>query len=302
MARSRNIKPGFFRNEILADLEPLTRILFAGLWTIADRAGRLEDRPKRIKADVLPYDECDINSMLDALAEKSFIARYKYGTAQYIQILHFTEHQNPHKNEAESIIPPMPSTGGKSIPDGVEMDSNGHEKPVESTIREKSGTSTVQAPKPHSTNRADSLNTDSLNTDSGKGASAPQPKKRATQVPKDFALTDALMDWGAKEGFTLDQMRGQIPQFIDHWTGKGETRKDWVASFRTWMRSARTYGHLNRSPGSLSILPTGQPNPYAGRGYDPLRSLPPEELAEYERQLAEAKAKERQRELERRGA
>jgi hypothetical protein len=55
VARSRNIKPGFFLNDELAECEPLARILFAGLWCIADREGRLEDRPKRIKAEVLPY-------------------------------------------------------------------------------------------------------------------------------------------------------------------------------------------------------------------------------------------------------
>jgi len=48
MARSRNIKPGFFRNEMLAECSPLARLLFAGLWCLADRFGRLEDRPKRI--------------------------------------------------------------------------------------------------------------------------------------------------------------------------------------------------------------------------------------------------------------
>ena len=37
MARARNIKPGFFTNDVLADCDPLARLLFAGLWTVADR-------------------------------------------------------------------------------------------------------------------------------------------------------------------------------------------------------------------------------------------------------------------------
>jgi len=65
MARARNIKPGFFMDDVLAEIEPLGRILFAGLWCIADREGRLEDRPKRIKAEVLPYDECDMDNLLE---------------------------------------------------------------------------------------------------------------------------------------------------------------------------------------------------------------------------------------------
>ena len=87
MARARNIKPGFFSNDVLAECEPLARLLFAGLWTIADREGRLEDRPKRIKAELLPYDDCNIDALLDALHSKGFILRYSVENQQLIQIL-----------------------------------------------------------------------------------------------------------------------------------------------------------------------------------------------------------------------
>lgn len=50
MARARNIKPAFFMNDELAEIDPLGRLLFIGLWTIADREGRLEDRPARHKS------------------------------------------------------------------------------------------------------------------------------------------------------------------------------------------------------------------------------------------------------------
>jgi len=36
----------------------LARLLYPGLWMLADREGRLEDRPLRIKAEILPYDTC----------------------------------------------------------------------------------------------------------------------------------------------------------------------------------------------------------------------------------------------------
>lgn len=66
--RSRNLKPGFFRNELLAEIKPIGRILFQGLWCLADREGRLEDRPKRIKMDVLPYDtNVDVDSLITEL-------------------------------------------------------------------------------------------------------------------------------------------------------------------------------------------------------------------------------------------
>ena len=54
MARARNIKPGFFLNEELVELPFSTRLLFIGLWTLADRDGRMEDKPKRIKMSLFP--------------------------------------------------------------------------------------------------------------------------------------------------------------------------------------------------------------------------------------------------------
>lgn len=105
MARSRNLKPGFFTNDDLGELDPLARLMFAGLWTLADRSGRLEDRPKKIKAEVLPYDNCDAEAFLAQLAERGFILRYEVAGKRFIQVLAWDKHQNPHCKEAPSIIP-----------------------------------------------------------------------------------------------------------------------------------------------------------------------------------------------------
>jgi hypothetical protein len=105
MARARNIKPGFFKNEDLAEIEPLGRLLFAGLWTLADREGRMEDRPKRIKAELLPYDNCNADALLDELHDRGFILRYSVEGERYIVITAFDKHQNPHRNESDSVIP-----------------------------------------------------------------------------------------------------------------------------------------------------------------------------------------------------
>ncbi|WP_018229672.1 hypothetical protein [Methyloversatilis universalis] len=137
MARSRNIKPGFFKNEALAELSPLTRLLFAGLWTLSDRDGRLEDRPKRIRAEVLPYDDGSVDEMLNELHSAGFIQRYQTDDQRFIQVVNFARHQNPHCREPASTIP----------------------APGEHRA------STVHAPGEHGTGPADSLNLipDSLN-------------------------------------------------------------------------------------------------------------------------------------------
>ncbi|WP_454737611.1 hypothetical protein [Cupriavidus necator] len=105
MPRARNIKPGVMQNEDLADLAPLTRLLFIYLWMLADREGRLEDRPKRIKVEALPYDDANVDDMLYDLGEKGFVLRYEVEGERYIQIVNFGKHQRPHSNESKSTIP-----------------------------------------------------------------------------------------------------------------------------------------------------------------------------------------------------
>ncbi len=105
MARARILKPGFFKNEDLLECSMAARLLFAGLWTLADREGRLEDRPKKTKLEIFPGDDVDCDALLNELAERKFILRYQVKENKYIQILKFIEHQKPHKNEIASIIP-----------------------------------------------------------------------------------------------------------------------------------------------------------------------------------------------------
>ncbi|MEQ9869177.1 hypothetical protein ABRP77_07830 [Pectobacterium odoriferum] len=165
MARSRNIKPGFFTNDELAECSPYARLLFAGLWTIADREGRLDDRPKKVKALVLPFDDVDCNELLQQLHEKKFINRYQVKGDGFIQIANWKKHQNPHCKEAPSEIPEQCSND--------ESSEDEQEEHSESTVQEainkqqvveidealdRYSASTVQASDEHTTNPADSLN------------------------------------------------------------------------------------------------------------------------------------------------
>jgi hypothetical protein len=105
MARARNLKPSFFTDDELGKLPPTARLLFAGLWCLADREGRLHDKPAQIKAQVLPYCHTSVNSMLNKLNAARFIARYERDGKKYIQIRSFSKHQNPHVKEPKSTIP-----------------------------------------------------------------------------------------------------------------------------------------------------------------------------------------------------
>lgn len=86
MARSRILKPAFFKHESLVELEPWIRLLFAGLWTIADKEGLLADKPKSIKMELFPADGFDIECGLSQLANKGLIERYTVDSKPYLEI------------------------------------------------------------------------------------------------------------------------------------------------------------------------------------------------------------------------
>ena len=106
MARTRSIKPSFFKNEFLAECEPMARLLFVGLWTLADSQGRMEFRPLRIKAELFPYDNCDIVSLLKQLADRGFVRAYESGDVKVLEIPTFSEHQRCHPDERDEGLPP----------------------------------------------------------------------------------------------------------------------------------------------------------------------------------------------------
>ncbi len=106
--RIRTIKPDFWLHEGLATRSPLHRLLFVGLWQIADREGRLEYRPLRIRAALFPYEPIEVSVLVDDLVEDGHLQ--VYGEHQeFISIPGFLEHQRPHPKEPKSTFPEPPA-------------------------------------------------------------------------------------------------------------------------------------------------------------------------------------------------
>lgn len=115
MARIRTIKPEFATNEKLGSCSMAARLTAALITCHADREGRLEDRPTRLKVLILPYDECDMNAILDELDAIGFIVRYQVEGLRFIQVVNFEKHQRPNAKELPSVFP-------KYVPEQVQHD------------------------------------------------------------------------------------------------------------------------------------------------------------------------------------
>jgi hypothetical protein len=115
MGRIRTIKPEFFKHSELFDAEQETglplRLAYAGLWTCCDREGRFKWRPRELKLDVLPFDECDFSRVLDALATRGFLVKYTSPTDEkelFGYIPSWKKHQFINNKEPKTQIPEPP--------------------------------------------------------------------------------------------------------------------------------------------------------------------------------------------------
>lgn len=219
MPRARNIKPGTFKNDILADCEPLARLLFIALWCLADREGRLEYRPKKIKAEALPYDDCDVVSLLIQLDNSGFIVCYEANNIKYIQIVNFTKHQRPHNKEVASTIP----------------------APTKDSASTNQGTVEHQ-PKTPDTGY---LNPDLYKEKDTQEGILKEKPKRKTQLPKDWKPTDDNISVGLKEGYSLLEINWLEEGFRLHAKSTGRTQKCWNGAFSTWLLSGISHNNIN---------------------------------------------------------
>lgn len=93
MARIRTIKPEFWTDETIVELDPLHRLLFIGMWNFCDDQGFLDYRPKQIKMRILPADDLDIVEALRALVRASLVLVWEGENGLVLQIRNWTKHQ-----------------------------------------------------------------------------------------------------------------------------------------------------------------------------------------------------------------
>lgn len=94
MPRIRSIKPEFFSDEKLAPLPPITRLVFLGLISMADDAGRLIDNLKAIDAFIFPESDDSARDSIAQLVELGRVVRYTSGSGQrLLQLVNWERHQ-----------------------------------------------------------------------------------------------------------------------------------------------------------------------------------------------------------------
>lgn len=239
MPRARNIKPAFFENEHLGGLSGDIQLLFIGLWTQADREGVIEYRPAKLRKALFGFRN-DITdevfngyiTVLTRLDNGRMLVIREYDNIEYLIVINFETHQNPHHTEKKGKLPSrkaLLSRGATNL-----------------TVKEP--LSNGEAPC-HNALIPDSC---ILIPDCGEGESigteVPPPpknnvKKIGTRLKEDWWLEGECEEWGdwaMKEfGWDEDKVISVAHKFKDHWlgkSGKDATKIDWQATWRNWCR------------------------------------------------------------------
>jgi hypothetical protein len=246
MSRSRNIKPGFYKNEELAECSIWARFIYPGLWMLADREGRLEDRPKRIKGELLPFDTIEVESLLTELASRNFILRYEANKTRYIQIIAFAVHQSPHYSEKASAIPApyfQEHAGDKE-----------HQTPGVLPEHSRSDDGIKRGSQPPDSLIPDSLIPDSLIPDSDQASAVEQiPLRDGT----DFAVTQAFAAEMRKAYPHIDVKveLGKMRAWAVANPGKRKTRAGMARFVNGWLAGAAEKPASKPAPAAMTFVP-----------------------------------------------
>jgi hypothetical protein len=128
MARIRSIKPDFWTDEKIVELDYVERLLFIGLWNFADDQGYVDYSPKRIKMQVFPGDNVDVTEALKKLHAASLIDVFQGPKGVVLWITNWKKHQRVSN-------PAQPRFQGVDLQKRASIDDNsvGVEIPLESS-------------------------------------------------------------------------------------------------------------------------------------------------------------------------
>jgi len=111
--RSRIIRPEFWSDEKLGSLSFMERLLYIGMWNVADDEGLLRASPLYLRSVIFAYDEIKatlIDEALKKLKDLGFIYVYIHEKQSYAWIIKFRVHQKIDRPQKSNNPAPRLST------------------------------------------------------------------------------------------------------------------------------------------------------------------------------------------------
>jgi hypothetical protein len=233
MARIRTLKPEFWQDEKLAPLPTIDRLVFLGLISQADDAGRLVDNPRLLNGLIFPMTDDDCRQSLETLARLGRIIRYTSASGQrLIQIAKWCDHQRVDK-PSRHVLPPVPENALR------DNDSRECRESVANVSRDALAPTLDLRP-----------TTNDLGPTDGavkKPPQKPRPTERWRFVPDTWQPTARHAALAAELG---EDMAEQEALFRDYEFDK--TKSDADRAFSRWLRTAKQMRQRNGRNGKMT--------------------------------------------------
>lgn len=258
MARMRSVKPEFWQDQEITRLPRDVRLMYIGMWNLADEHARLQGDPRFIKGQLFPYDDdmpaWEIDLMVDALVSSGKAQRYTVRGAVYLYLPKLSKHQRlepdkvasrlPSPDEAESETDQSESHANKSAQDS-DLSVNGS---ALSMLHVAGGMEQVSG--------------------AAQNADAPDTKsKRGSRLPDAWLPSDADVKWQRDKGIPDQLARRELEKFGNYWrsrSGTGAAKLDWSLTWHNWL--------LDSQDRSAPAADTQARARIAARAADPLAS------------------------------
>jgi hypothetical protein len=136
--RIRTLKPEVWADEKIGRLTREARLLFVGLVTMADDAGRFRALPSLIVGHVFPYDDDAFEHLagwIDELATAGLLHLYAVEGVRYGALPNWTRHQKVNRPTA-SILPEPTLTDHGSLTEDAVSNHGGLRPPCARTRRQ----------------------------------------------------------------------------------------------------------------------------------------------------------------------
>lgn len=132
MARIRTIKPDFWTDGRIVKLSAFARLLYIGMWnfTLCDH-GHVADDSFKLKLQILPMDDIDIDALLLELFEAGRVVRISDADGRtYLHVKRFEDHQKidprwktrcPACAQQDSLVPVETQASFGELPEAPEV-------------------------------------------------------------------------------------------------------------------------------------------------------------------------------------
>lgn len=107
MARKRMIDPEFWLDEDMTSMGFDCRLFYIGLWNFSDDYGVIGNSPKKVKAQIFPYEKIDVAPFIKLLIEMKKLIPFEAEGKQWLFVKNFPKYQRVDK-PSKHRNPPVP--------------------------------------------------------------------------------------------------------------------------------------------------------------------------------------------------